>query len=124
MPHDAEPPKHRIVQRDENLDVVGTSRDQRSLEPKGPPGETLPDPHLSVVCPFPAQPARQRGHRERSASMAANTFRFLKRRISLKRSTLQNQSAFPWLPISPFIGRVRSLLMIMTALALRKFVRG
>ena len=61
MPHDAEPPKHRIVQRDENLDVVGTSRDQRSLEPKGPPGETLPDPHLSVVCPFPAQPARQRG---------------------------------------------------------------
>ena len=33
MPHDAEPPKHRIVQRDENLDVVGTSRDQR--RPKG-----------------------------------------------------------------------------------------
>jgi len=53
MPHDAEPPKHRIVQRDENLDVVGTSRDQRSLEPKGPPGETLPDPHLSGCVPLP-----------------------------------------------------------------------
>ena len=56
--------------------------------------------------------------------MAANTFRSPKRPTLLKRSTLQNQSAFPWLPISPFIGRVRSLLMIMTALALRKFVRG
>ena len=108
----------------QNLDVVGTSRDQETLQAKGSAGESAPNPHLSVVCPFPAQPARQRGHRERSASMAANTFRFLKRRISLKRSTLQNQSAFPWLPISPFIGRVRSLLMIMTALALRKFVRG
>jgi hypothetical protein len=65
MPRDAEPPNNRIVQRDENLDVVGTSRDQGSLEPKGPPGETPPDPHLSVVCPFPAQPSKQRRHRGR-----------------------------------------------------------
>ena len=56
MPLDAEPP-------DENLDVVRTSRDQESVESKGPPGEWSPDPHLSVVCPFPAQPSRQQKHR-------------------------------------------------------------
>ena len=56
MPLDAEPPNNRSVQRDENLDVVRTSRDQESLEPKGPAGESAPDPLLSVVCPFPAQP--------------------------------------------------------------------
>ena len=48
------------MQRDKNLDVVRTSRDQESLEPKGPAGELAPDPLLSVVCPFPAQPNRQR----------------------------------------------------------------
>jgi hypothetical protein len=46
-----------------NLDVVGTSRDQESAEPKGPAGQAAPDPHLSVVCPFPARPARQQKHR-------------------------------------------------------------
>ena len=63
MPHDAEPPKHRTVQRDENLDVVRTSRDQEELGPKGSAGESGPDPHLSVVCPFPAQPDKHRKHR-------------------------------------------------------------
>jgi hypothetical protein len=62
MPLNAEPP---TVQRDENLDVVRTSRDQESVEPKGPADESAPDPHLSVVCPFPAQPARQRKPRVR-----------------------------------------------------------
>jgi hypothetical protein len=46
-----------------NLDVVRTSRDQESLQPKGSANESAPDPHLSVVCPFPAQPIRQRKHR-------------------------------------------------------------
>ena len=41
-----------------NLDVVRTSRDQQSVEPKGPADESVPDPHLSVVCPFPAQSVR------------------------------------------------------------------
>jgi hypothetical protein len=58
MPRDAEPPNNRVVQRDKNLDVVGTSRDQESVEPKGPASESPPDPHLSLVCPFPAQLSR------------------------------------------------------------------
>jgi hypothetical protein len=49
----------------QNLDVVRTSRDQESVEPKGPAGKSVPDPHLSVVCPFPAQPSRQRKRRGR-----------------------------------------------------------
>src|SRR5262245_63813734 len=60
MPLDTEPPNNRSVQSDENLDVVRTSRDQENLEPKGSADESATDPHLSVVCPFPAQPARQR----------------------------------------------------------------
>ena len=46
-----------------NLDVVRTSREQERLEPKGRAGESALDPLLSVVCPFPAQPNRQREHR-------------------------------------------------------------
>ena len=65
MPLDAEPPNNRSLQRDENLDVVRTSRDQESVEPKGSAAESAPDPLLSVVCPFPAQPARERKHRGR-----------------------------------------------------------
>jgi len=56
MPLDAEPPNHTSLQRDENLDVVRRSRDQESVEP---------DPLLSVVCPFPAPPVKQRKHRGR-----------------------------------------------------------
>jgi hypothetical protein len=56
MPRDAKQP-------DENLDVVRTSHDQEELGPKGFAGESRPDPHLSVVCPFPAQPSRRRKHR-------------------------------------------------------------
>src|SRR5262245_57999743 len=63
MPLDAEPSNNRSVQREENLDVFRTSRDQESLEPKGSVGESGPDPHLSVVCSFPAQPSRQRKQR-------------------------------------------------------------
>jgi hypothetical protein len=65
MPRDAEPSHNRVVQRDENLDVVRTSRDRESVEPKGTAGESPPDPHLSVVCPFPAPPVRQQQHRGR-----------------------------------------------------------
>ena len=42
-----------------NLDVVRTSRDQESLQLKGSADASAADPHLSVVCPFPTQPARQ-----------------------------------------------------------------
>src|SRR5262245_9607417 len=65
MPLDAELPNKRPVRRDENLDVVRTSRDQETLEPKGPADESAIDPHLSVVCPFPARPPRQRKQRGR-----------------------------------------------------------
>src|SRR5262245_12718432 len=70
MPRNAELPSNRVVQRDENLDVVRTSRDQEKLGPKGSAGESRPDPHLSVVCPFPAQPSRQRKHRGRYRTQA------------------------------------------------------
>ncbi|HEX2447098.1 MAG TPA: hypothetical protein VHK26_02790, partial [Methyloceanibacter sp.] len=65
MSLDAEPPASRSVQRDENLDVVRTSHDQESVEPKGPADESAPDPHLSVVCPYPAQSVREHKHRGR-----------------------------------------------------------
>src|SRR5215468_5967667 len=65
MPRDAEPRNNKVVQPAENVDVVRTSRDQESLESKGPAGESSPDPHLSVVCPFPAQPSSQRKARGR-----------------------------------------------------------
>ena len=60
MPRDAKPPNNSSEQRYENLDVVRTSRDQEELGPKGSAAESALDPHLSVVCPFPAQPYRQR----------------------------------------------------------------
>jgi hypothetical protein len=53
------------MKKAQNLDVAETSRARQSLEPKGAAGESAPDPHLSVVCLFPAQPARQRKHRGR-----------------------------------------------------------
>ena len=123
MPLDAEPPNNRSVQRDENLDVVRTSV-KKTHSPKAL-RVNLPVIRTYLLC----APSRHgllgsRGTVGLIALMAANTFRSPKRPTLLKRSTLQNQSAFLWLPISPFIGRVRSLLMIMTALALRKFVRG
>jgi hypothetical protein len=55
--------ERRSMQCDENLDVVRTSRDHENLQPKGCAGESAPDPHLSVVCPFPAQPPKQRQRR-------------------------------------------------------------
>jgi hypothetical protein len=70
MPRDAEPPNNKVVQPDENLDVVKTSRDQESIEPKGPAGESSPDPHLSVVCPSRHS---RRGTVGTTALMAANT---------------------------------------------------
>src|SRR5262245_3011568 len=53
------------MKRNENLDVARTSRDQESVEPKGSAGNSASAPHLSVVCPFPAPPARQRKQRGR-----------------------------------------------------------
>ena len=47
----------------QNLDVVRRSREQKTLEPKGCASESTPDRLLSVVCPFPAQPNRQREQR-------------------------------------------------------------
>src|SRR5262249_10504664 len=55
----------QFIQHGENLDVVRTSRDQENLQPKGSAGESALDPHLSVVCPFPAQPSIQRKARGR-----------------------------------------------------------
>jgi hypothetical protein len=52
MPRNAEP-SNNVVQRDENLDVVRTSRDQESVEPKGPAGESAPDPYLICCVPLP-----------------------------------------------------------------------
>jgi hypothetical protein len=46
-----------------NLDVVGKSREQKTLEPKGGACESALDPLLSVVCPFPAPRREQRKHR-------------------------------------------------------------
>ena len=51
-----------------NLDVVRRSREQKTIEPKGPAGELALDPYLSVVCPFPAQPDRQPKRRGRYRS--------------------------------------------------------
>ena len=64
MPRNAEP-SNNVVQRDENLDVVRTSREQENLQPTGSAGESDPYSHLSVVCPFPAQPLKQRKRRGR-----------------------------------------------------------
>src|SRR5262245_9622471 len=50
-----------MKKRDENLDVVRTSRDHESLQLKGSADKSATDPHLSVVCPFPAPLARHRG---------------------------------------------------------------
>jgi hypothetical protein len=61
MQLDAEPP----TDSSENLDVRRKSREQKTLELKGYAGESAPDPLLSVVCPFPAQPARPPNHRGR-----------------------------------------------------------
>jgi hypothetical protein len=55
----------RTTRQVENLDVVRTSRDQESPQPKGSAGESAPAPHLSVVCPFPARPGRHRQSRHR-----------------------------------------------------------
>jgi hypothetical protein len=49
----------RSEQHGKNLDVVRTSYDQETPERKGPIGNSASNPHLSVVCPFPAQPDRQ-----------------------------------------------------------------
>src|SRR5262245_13643627 len=48
-----------------NLDVVRRSHEQKTVKPKGSAGESAPDPHISVVCPFPAQPSEQRKHHGR-----------------------------------------------------------
>ena len=48
-----------------NMDVVGRSREQKTIEPKGPAGEPAPDPLLSVVCPFPAPLREKREKRGR-----------------------------------------------------------
>src|SRR5262245_26488651 len=49
----------------QNLDVAGTSHDPERPVAKESERNSAPDPHLSVVCPFPAQPSRQQKHRGR-----------------------------------------------------------
>ena len=65
MPLDAEPLNDRSAQRDENLDVPGLDQERNIGGAKGPAGNSAPDPHLSVVCPFPAPLLRLRKHRGR-----------------------------------------------------------
>jgi hypothetical protein len=80
MPLDAEPPNSRSL-GDENLDVPGLDHEHDSGGAKGAEGELAFETHLSVVCPFPAQPGRQqkhhgryrpRGGKYRSVPQAAN----------------------------------------------------
>jgi hypothetical protein len=44
----------------QNLDVSGTSHDPKGPQAKAPEGNFTSEPLLSVVCPFPVQPARER----------------------------------------------------------------
>jgi hypothetical protein len=60
----AEPPNSRSL-GDENLDVPGLDHEHDSGGAKGAEGELAFETHLSVVCPFPAQPGRQQKHRGR-----------------------------------------------------------
>ena len=64
-------PNNSPVQRDKKLDVAGTSSDQKSPEPKGSAGESASNPHLSVVCPFPAPPVKQRKDRGRYRTLGS-----------------------------------------------------
>ena len=65
MPLDAESPRNRSIQCDENLDVPGPDHERDISEAKGVEGETASEAHLSVVCPFPVLPTSQRGCRNR-----------------------------------------------------------
>ena len=54
---------HRNLLASKNLDVPETSHDPVTQAAKGSAGDSTLEPFLSVVCPFPAQPNRQREHR-------------------------------------------------------------
>ena len=54
---------HRSLFASKNLDVPETSHDPVTQAAKGSAGDLTLEPLLSVVCPFPAQPNRQREHR-------------------------------------------------------------
>jgi hypothetical protein len=54
-----------MKKRDENLDVVRTSRDHESLQFKGSADKSAIVPHLYVVCPFPAPRPRKQKQRGR-----------------------------------------------------------
>src|SRR4026207_1040359 len=90
----------------ENLDVVRTSRDQENRQPKASAAESAVDPHLSVVCPLPAQSSRPRRQRRRG-SYRANGSKYIsvQQATLLKRSNLQNQSSSTWWPTPQSIGR-------------------
>jgi hypothetical protein len=83
-----------------NLDVSGTSHDQEELQPKGSAGESGPDPHLSVVCPFPAQPSRQQKHRGRYRTRGSRYISVPQATNILQAVNFAKSIAFPWLPIS------------------------
>src|SRR4051812_43844574 len=59
---------HRKQIASKNLDVPETSHDPVTQATKGSAGDLTPEPLLSVVCPFPAQPARQQEQRGRYRS--------------------------------------------------------
>ena len=54
---------HRNLLASKNLDVPETSHDPVTQAAQGSAGDLTLEPLLSVVCPFPAQPNRQREHR-------------------------------------------------------------
>ena len=124
MPLDAEPPDNRPVQRDKNLDVVGTSRDQKSLEPKAPAGESAADRSYLLCALSRHSPIANESTVGAIDVVAAKIFRSPKPPTSSRRSTLQNRSVSPWLPTSPFTGRAPTPGMIPMARALRKFGRA
>ena len=115
---------HRNLLALKNLDVPETSHDPVTQAAKGSAGDLTLEPLLYLLR------ALSRHSRIGNESivvvtvlLAANTFRSLKRPTTSRRSNLQNQSASPWLPISPFTGQAPTPGMIPMARASRKFGR-
>jgi hypothetical protein len=53
------------VQKEFGLEGQILLHDERRTAAEGPEGNSTSEPHLSVVCPFPAQSLKQRRHRGR-----------------------------------------------------------
>ena len=114
---------HRNLLASKNLDVPETSHDPVTQAAKGSAGDLTLEPLLSVVCPFPAQPNKQREHRGCYRPLGSKYISLPQATTTSRRSNLQNQSASLWLPISPFTGQAPTPGMIPMARASRKFGR-